>query len=131
MKDRAISATAVAFVLLAFSAVARAQTVKRPAALGSNVAATMDPAADLSGVWTPAPPDHPVDPALFGVGRKETIPPGSRSSRLSLPSGIRLIRCSLGQKRNSITTGTRKTRIIRDEMNWIHFSPSVLRTARQ
>jgi hypothetical protein len=58
--------------LLIFS-VAGAQTARQPVSAAAKPAT--DAPMDLSGVWTAAPPARPVDPKLFGVGRKETIPP--------------------------------------------------------
>ena len=64
MGDRINSSMLVILALLLAFSVTFAQTAKQPVA-----------PPDLSGVWTAAPPAHPIDPALFGVGRKETIPP--------------------------------------------------------
>ena len=75
MKTGAMVAGLAMLGLAGFLTVAYGQTAKRAPQPANNVTGAADSTPDLSGVWTPAPPAHPIDPALFGVGRKETIPP--------------------------------------------------------
>src|SRR5215469_17883699 len=75
MKTGAMVAGLAMLGFAGFLTVAYAQTAKRALKPANNVTGAADSTPDLSGVWTAAPPAHPIDPALFGVGRKETIPP--------------------------------------------------------